>query len=623
MGSAQSYLSDPKHYATEVTDKDSTAWKEYDYVIVGGGTAGSVLASRLTEDPDTTVLVLEAGNGYEKELLGKIPLAWPKLLKTHVDWDYPTVNQAKAGDRLHFVPRGKVLGGSSSINALIYQHAAPEDLEEWEAKGLKGWGYNDLLPYYTKSEKWTPNPAHVGVKQCDHGADGPWGIGIAPTALIHDVMLEASEQTGVKRIHDFNTPAGPSGASTFASYIDAKGHRQNVAAAYLPPHVVKRPNLHIATGAMTEKILFDATPRAIGVELSKTAEGARYRVRAKREVLVCTGAVATPQLLLLSGLGPQDELARLGIPVVKDLPHVGKNYQDHLSSGPIVLRGTGPGYTLDYLNGPGQGLIALVKWLLFGSGPMTNLTAPGAAFIRSTDPALPLSSPASANVPIKDTTSGPHSPDLEVVWFPLVVAGFGVDVPAGVYGVTIGPVLLRPESVGTVTLETTSVYDKPVIDPKFLTVENDLNILVKGVRFALQLAHTPAVKGIVEPKKELADKTHYFWPGDADPDTVRRLSPFISAHLTTEWILGGQITDDEIKAVILKRCSAAFHPVSTARISHGADGGVVDTALRVHGVQGLRVVDASVFPTQISAHPVATVVAIAEKAADLIKGTHA
>ncbi|KAH9017381.1 GMC oxidoreductase [Lactarius pseudohatsudake] len=601
MGSSHSYVTDPNVCATEVKGKDDdrNKWKAYDYVIVGGGSAGSVLASRLSEDPGVTVLLIEAGNNHEKELLTHIPLAWPKILKTSIDWDFKTVTQPRAGNHPHDCPRGKVLGGCSAINAMMYQHCSPDDFDEWERLGATGWSYKDLHPYFIKSETYTPHSKHPDVVASDHGSSGPWKISHSDTVPITDILLDACDELGAKRIPDFNTAKGQIGASTFVSYID-KGQRNSIANAYLPPNVLSRPNLTIAVKTIVEKILFDesgAEPRAIGVEVSKSPKSPKYRVRATREVILSAGTVGTPHLLLLSGIGPQEELSKVGIKAVKDLSQVGKNYYDHISSGPICLRGK-PGYTLDFLNSPIRAATAMLQWFLFSKGPMTVLATPAAAFIRVDDDKLPYSSKSSSNVPVRSNKAGPKTPDLEIVIFVLVVAGFDIKIPSGIYGATLGPVVLKPESSGTITIKSASVYDKPDIDPNFFSSENDMNTLVRGVRFSMRIGRTESVKGVLEPKADSADKKDYFYMGDADPD---------------------RITDEEIKEFIRSHCSAAFHPTSTARIGASPETGVVDSHLRVFGVKSLRVADASVFPNQISGHPVAAVVAVAEKLADIIK----
>ncbi|KAI0295100.1 GMC oxidoreductase [Multifurca ochricompacta] len=590
MGSSHSYLSDPTSFATEVKGKneDSNSWKAYDYVIVGEVcTAGSVLAARLSEDPNVTVLLIEAGTSHEKQFLTQIPLAWPKILKSSIDWDYQTVTQPRAGNRQHDVPRGKVLGGSSAINALIYQHY----FAEWESLGATGWGYKDLYPYFIKSEEYTPHLGHPRVASSNHGSSGLWKTGYVDAAPIHNVVIDACEELGVKRIDDFNTENGqmaPPPTRSYFANLDNIISGNSIAVAYLSPDVLRRHNLTVAVTTVVEKILFDGSdlePRAIGVEVSKSSSSPKYRIKANREVIISGGAIATPHILLLSGLGPKGELSKVGIKVVRDLPQVGKNYYDHLSSGPICLRGK-PGYTLDFLNSPIQAVFAMLQWLLFNKGPMTNLTAPGAAFVRVDDEKLPYSSKSASGVPVRANKTGPNTPDLEIVWFPLVIGGFGVQTPPGVYGTTVGPVLLKPESSGTITLKSASVYDKPVIDPNFLASENDLNVLVRGVRFSQRIGRTKRVDGILEPRSDSTDTKDFFYMGDADPD---------------------RITDEEIKEFIRGHCSAAFHP-TCRRLE-----------LRVFGVKGLRVVDASVFPNQISGHPVAVVVAIAEKAVDIIK----
>ncbi|EIM79461.1 GMC oxidoreductase [Stereum hirsutum FP-91666 SS1] len=606
MGSSQSYLTDPSKWATPVkeTGEGGDNWKVYDYVIVGGGTAGCVLASRLSEDAGTTVLLIEAGNSHEKEFLTRIPLAWPRLLKTRVDWDYETTPQKHANDRVIPIPRGKVVGGSSSINALLWQHCSPEDFDEWVKLGAEGWSYEELKPFILKSEKFTPSPAHPDVQTSDHGSEGLWKIGYAPPAPIHEHILDACEEIGVPRIADMSTADGPRGASTFMSFVDGKGGRHSVANAYLTPSVLARPNLTISVNTYTEKIIFSTTgedsaegPRAIGVQVSQSRDGRKWRVKAAKEVIVCCGTIATPQLLLLSGLGPSSHLNSLSPPIriIKDLPQVGLNYFDHISAGPLNIRAK-PGYTFDYLNGPLSGLNAMVKWLIWGTGPMASLASPGAAFVRSDDERIPFDGRSSTAVDIRDTTSGPNAPDLEIVWFPVAV--LGVPTPKNVHGVSIGVVALKPESSGSVRLKTNNVYDKPLVDPDFFSSENDLNTVVRGVRFSLRLARTERMKGIFDLDEREEDTTSGFWPGDADPD---------------------MITDEEIKMFVRRNCAAAFHPTSTCRISPTSDTGVVNPTLRVHGVKGLRICDASVFPSQLSGHPAAIVVGIAEKAADMIR----
>ncbi|KAN0142076.1 GMC oxidoreductase [Lactarius tabidus] len=604
MGSSHSYVSDPSICATEVKGKDNSdqdSWKAYDYVIVGGGSAGSVLASRLSEDPNVTVLLIEAGDNHEKEFLTQIPLAWPKILKSPIDWDYKSVTQPRAGNRTHDVPRGKVLGGCSSINALMYQHCSPEDFDEWERLGATGWSYKDLHPYFIKSEAYKPDPAHPDVVVSDHGSSGPWKTCHPDPVPITDILLDACDELGAKRIPDFDTAKGHIGSSTFLAIID-KGKRNSTAVAYLPPNVLSRPNLTVAIYTMVEKILFDesgAEPRAIGVEVSKSPTSPKYCVRATREVILSAGTIATPHLLLLSGIGPQEELSKVGIKVVKDLPQVGKNYYDHISSGPICMRAKS-GYSLDFLNSPVRAAVAMLQWLLFKKGPMATLACPAAAFIRVDDDKLPFGSKSATDVPVRSNNAGPNTPDLEIAIFPLVIAGFDVQTPPGIYGATMGPIVLKPESSGTITINSASVYDQPVLDPNFFSSENDMNVLVRGVRFTMRISRTERVKGILEPKANSADKNDFFYMSDADPD---------------------RITDEEIKEYIHSHCSGAFHPTSTARIGASPETGVVDSHLRVFGIQGLRVADASVFPNQISGHPVAAVVAVAEKAADIIKSS--
>ncbi|KAI0268887.1 GMC oxidoreductase [Gloeopeniophorella convolvens] len=601
MGASHSYVSEPAKFAAPVI---SDTWKEYDYVIVGGGTAGSVLASRLTEDPAISVLLIEAGGPHEKELFTKIPLGWPRALKTPIDWAFESTPQTKGGDRKVTIPRGKVVGGTSSINALIYQRCSPEDFEEWVRLGATGWGYKDLLPYFEKSESFTPHPRYPGVKRENHGTSGPWKTGLPDEAApVNQAIIDACAELGVKPIGDFNSPQGNLGVSNFTATVDGKGSRHSVAIAYLSPTVLQRTNLTVAVHTTTEKILFEDSPegpRAVGVQVATSASSQKYRVKAKREVIVCGGAVSTPHLLQVSGLGPKEALEKAGVPVVKNLSQVGQKFQDHVAGGPVTFRAK-PGFTLDYLNNPLSGLLALAKWYWNGSGPMTAMGVPGAAFIRSDDKNVRFDTKLAGPEPaIRDLAAGPGAPDIEVMWFPCITGDLSAPPPRGAHGIS-GAMAIKPEGSGTVTLRTASIYDKPDIDVRLFDSENDYNVVLKGLRFVLRLGRTERMKGVLDLKPHSTDQSDLFWPGDADPD---------------------QITDDELRAYIRDHALPIFHPTSSARIGPDAESGVVDAALRVHGVQGLRVCDASVFPSQVSGHPAAVVVAVAEKTAEMLKASH-
>ncbi|GBE80631.1 Pyranose dehydrogenase 1 [Sparassis crispa] len=602
---SRSIVSDPAQFSTPAGDgkSDRSTWREYDYIIVGGGTAGCVLASRLSEDSDVTVLLIEAGKSHERDLLTRIPLACTKIFKTATDWSHETVPEKALNERQVYWPRGKILGGTSAINALIYHHCAPEDFDEWARNGATGWSFDDLRPYFRKSEKYTPNPLFPDVKSTDRGSTGPWQTThTSDAAPINTLIIEACESMGVPYNGDLNTARGTLGIAHFSGIVDRKGQRSSTASAYLTKDVLSRPNLTVAVNTTVDKVLFstaeNSSPRAVGVEVSTAPTSPRYRVAARREVILSAGAVATPQILLLSGVGPAAELEEVGVPVVKDLPAVGRHLSDHISCGPLTFRAKS-GFTWDHLSRPLAGAIAMFKWLMFGTGPLSALGPSSGAFVRSDDPKFPFSSPGCESGPVKDLTSGPGAPDIELVWSPVVFIDNGfVEPPAGSYGFTAGAIALRPESTGSIKLKSNNAWDKPLIHANYFDSESDMNVVIRGTRFLLRMAHTEPLASALDLRPESQDKSSFFWPGDADPEKV---------------------TDDELKEWIRRNSSPSFHPVSTARIGQGAETSVVDPSLRVHGISGVRVVDASVFPGQVSGHPCAVVVAIAEKAADLIK----
>ncbi|GJJ10842.1 hypothetical protein Clacol_005070 [Clathrus columnatus] len=391
------------------------------------------------------------------------------------------------------------------------------------------------------------------------------------------------------------------GATVCAAFIDSKGQRSSAATAYLTDDVLQRPNLSVAVGCRVERVLFDndtngTTPRAVGVELRIAKDAPLFRVSARKEVILSAGAYGTPHLLLVSGVGPRKELEDKIIHVVKDLPAVGKNLVDHPSTGGIVFRATANAPTNDYLTRPLQALLALAQWFTTGGGPMAVLGSPGAIFVRSDDTSLPFGEAPMLDS-IVDVTSGPNSPDLEFVWIPLVIVDGGRGkAPPGVRGVTMSAICLRPQSSGEITLKTNDIWDKPIIDPKWFTNENDMRVLIRGMRLLFKIARTEPLVSHTDLQENY--EYPFLWPGSANPDTI---------------------TDEELKGYIRKNFSPAWHPACTARMGKSEDSSVVNSKLQVHGIKSLRIVDASIFPNQLSGHPCAPIIAISEKASDIIK----
>ncbi|KZT66467.1 GMC oxidoreductase [Daedalea quercina L-15889] len=603
MGLIQSSttVSDPSLFASPVDDThNEDKPRGYDYIIVGGG-GSSDNPSRLSEDPNVTVLLIEAGKSHEGDFPTSVPLAYGKLPRSEVDWDYVTTPQKGLGGRIIRWPRGKILGGSSAINAMLYHRCAPEDFDEWERLGGTGWNYADLRPYFDKAEHYTPSPSYPEVREEEHGSHGPWQIThVTKFAPILDPILETGEKMGIPFNQDINSPRGTLGSARLVGCIDEHGRRTSSATAYLTSDVLKRPNLTVAVKTVVERILFQdesTKPRAIGVEVSTSRGSQRYRAYASGEVILCAGAIVTPQLLLVSGLGPAGDLQKLNIEVVRDIPAVGKNLTDHLTTGPLRFRAQSD-MTWDRYNQPLHGGIALLQWLITGKGPLSALSPSTAAFIRSDDPKLS-SYWGESTSPVKDVTSGPGAPDLELLWFPVLFSTQpdGVVEPAsGQYGITMAVSSLRPESTGQLNLASSSIWDKPVIDANYYGSENDINVAVRATRLLLGMARTEPLASLLDWTQMAGDD--YFWPANADPN---------------------EVTDDVLKDWLRKNSLPIFHPVSSARMGRDPQTSVVDRELRVHGVAGLRIVDASTFPAQVSGHPCAVIVAMAEKAAEFIK----
>ncbi len=530
----------------------------YDYVIVGAGSAGCVLAHRLSADPDVRVLLIEAGP-RDRNWKIHVPAAFPKLFKTRIDWAFHTEPEPDLDGRRLYWPRGKVLGGSSSINAMVYIRGHHRDYDRWRDLGNPSWAWDDVLPYFRRSQHQNRGASEL------HGTGGPLHVSDqlepTPAAL---AFVAAGEELGWPRNDDFNGPH-QTGVGLY-QVTQKSGRRCSAAAAYLTP-VRQRPNLTVKTGALATKVLIEGQ-RATGVEL-RTVFGSR-RLYAEREVILAAGAVGSPHLLLLSGIGPSESLRRHGLPVVADLAGVGRNLQDHVLVS-VVFR-TREDVGLDHSETLGN----LIRYLLHQQGPYTSNVCEGGAFVRT--------------VPDREL------PDLQFHFLPTAITDHGFGEPTD-QGINFGPTLLRPKSVGDISLRTSDPTDPPQIRANYLHHPADLKVLMEGVRLSRRLAETQA----------------------------------LSAHIDFEVLPGNDTTtDEEIAAFVRRSAQTLYHPVGTCRMGPAAelsanpeDGlppPVVDAELKVHGVDGLRVADASIMPEIIGGNTNAPAMMIAEKAADMILG---
>ena len=519
----------------------------YDYIVIGAGSAGCVMANRLSADGDARVLLIEAGRDERRRLMS-IPAAWPRLLRSRTDWAFETEPNGRMHGRRLLVPRGKALGGSSAINAMMYVRGHRTDFDQWAAAGNPGWSYGDVLPYFKQSEANSRGASHY------HGADGPLRVSdpISPSPLSL-AFVSAAAEAGIPRNEDVNG-AEQDGAGLVQVNVHG-GRRCSAADAFLHP-IRWRRNLSIATRVQALQVLFDGR-RAVGVRCWRN--GREEIAQARREIVLCAGTFGSAQLLMLSGVGPADELQRHGIPVLQDLPGVGRNLQDH-PAGMVQVRCSQP---LSLLGAESVG--SLLKYLLLRRGMLTSNGAEAVAFVR--------------------TSPGLVAPDVEIIFLPVLWQD-EVFTPPTEHGFTMVVMLLRPRSRGMVRLRSADPLQPPVIDTDHFSDPDDLRSIVDGIRVARRIAA-------------------------ASP--LARVS-------AAEIVPGaGAIRGDAIADTVRARGQTIYHPVGTCKM--GLDlMSVVDPGLRVHGFENLRVADGSIMPTITGGHTHAPVLMIAERAAAMMLG---
>ena len=533
----------------------AAAEDRFDYIIIGAGSAGCVLANRLSEDPSVRVLVLEAG-GRDNSMLVRMPAGVGTLIKgknAH-NWAFTTEPQTNLNGRPLYWPRGKGWGGSSSINGMIYIRGHARDYDQWAQMGLKGWSFSEVLPYFKRSETLETGG------DAFHGSTGPlhvsWGKSTNP---LYHALVESAVQAGHKKSDDFNGYD----QEGFGSYqLTVKdGERWSASFAYLKP-ALSRPNLAVRSHAHTTKLLFEDKV-CVGVEYAHDEKSPRSRVYANKEVLVCAGAVQSPQILMVSGIGPAEALQRVGVEVLVDSPDVGQNLQDHLDV--LLLQNCTQPITAFSLNRGLKQYLTALTYLFRKEGLGRENFLESGGFAKSRE--------------------GLDRPDLQFHFVNALVQDHG-NVAATQDGFSLHVCQLRPESRGKVTLASANPFAAPKIDPNYLATEEDRRALREGLKIGRKVLSQPALSPY---------RGEEFKPG---------------AHVQS---------DDEIDAYIKATAETIYHPIGTCRMGSDKDS-VVDKDCKVRGVKNLRVVDASVMPTLIGGNTNAPTMMIAEKVSDHIRG---
>ena len=527
----------------------------YDYIIIGSGTAGCVLANRLSKDKDNSVCLIEAGPPDTSPLV-HIPAAVGALLfHKKMGWGYKTAPQAGLNGREIPIPRGKVLGGCSSTNGMVYFRGQPKDFDDWAAMGNPGWSFSEVLPYFIRSEK----NIQFGSSPW-HGTDGP--MAVADMNRLNPMIgtfLEAAYSQGYPKCDDFNGTLDPIGFNSRQGCIH-NGRRVSGVTAFLNP-VKYRENLTIMTDTLVTRINLD-NQRAVGLEINVGGEA--LKLKANKEIILSAGAFGSPQILMLSGIGDGNELSSLGISVQHELPSVGKNFHDHAAIGIIYKTDNSESYGLSLKAFP-RDVWNLFEYLAFRRGPLASFLFEAMGFMR--------------------TTEGLDKPDIQFVFQPATRPTPTFPIPVG-HGFAMNPVLLYPQSRGQVSLASPDPHAMPVIDPNLLGDDADLAPMLRAIKISRQILTAPA----------------------------------FDRYQAVEQMPGPDRQDDDSLVDYLRNYAATVHhPVSTCRMGGDAES-VVDPELRVRGIDGLRVADASIFPRLVGGNSNAAVVMVAEKASDMILG---